>query len=107
EAAASLGVRVTEGKRILFVLAALGCGAAGAATLANILFIQPNSIFSIQYTAYMVFMVLVGGLGTFEGPILGAVVLFVIQTEFVDNGTLYLTGIGATAILFAIFLPPW
>jgi branched-chain amino acid transport system permease protein len=105
EAARSLGVRVTEVKTVLFVLAALGCGAAGAATLANILFIEPTSIFSIQYTAYMIFMVLVGGLGTFEGPILGAVVLFVIQTEFISNGTVYLTGIGATAILFAIFLP--
>jgi branched-chain amino acid transport system permease protein len=104
-AAASLGVRVTEVKTVLFVLAALGTGAAGAATLANILFIEPTSIFSIQYTAYMIFMVLVGGLGSFEGPILGALVLFVIQTEFISNGTVYLTGIGATAILFAIFLP--
>ena len=105
EAARSLGVRVTEVKTVLFVLAALGCGAAGAATLANILFIEPTSIFSIQYTAYAVFMVLVGGLGSFEGPILGALVLFVIQTEFISNGTIYLTGIGATAILFAIFMP--
>jgi branched-chain amino acid transport system permease protein len=105
EAAASLGVRVTEGKRILFVLAALGGGAAGAATLANILFIEPTAIFSIQYTAYMIFMVMVGGLGTFEGPILGALVLFVIQTEFISNGTVYLAGIGVTAILFAIFMP--
>jgi branched-chain amino acid transport system permease protein len=104
-AARSLGVRVTEVKTVLFVLAALGCGAAGAATLANILFIEPTSIFSIQYTAYMIFMVLVGGLGSFEGPILGAIVLWIIQTEFISNGTVYLTGIGATAILFAIFVP--
>jgi branched-chain amino acid transport system permease protein len=53
----------------------------------------------------MIFMVLVGGLGSFEGPILGAIVLFIIQTEFISNGTVYLAGIGATAILFAIFLP--
>jgi branched-chain amino acid transport system permease protein len=105
EAAASLGVRVTEGKRVLFVLAALGCGAAGAATLANTLFIEPAAIFSVQYTAYMIFMVLVGGLGSFEGPILGALVLWVIQTKFISNGTVYLTGIGVTAIVFAIFLP--
>jgi branched-chain amino acid transport system permease protein len=105
EAAASLGVRVTEGKTVLFVLAAVGCGAAGAATLANTLFIEPTSIFSVSYTAYMIFMVLVGGLGTYEGPILGAVVLWVIQTEFISNGTVYLAGIGVTAIVFAIFVP--
>ena len=58
------------------MLAAAGCGAAGAMTLANTLFIQPTSIFSVKWTALMIFMVLVGGLGTFEGPIIGAIVFF-------------------------------
>jgi branched-chain amino acid transport system permease protein len=105
EAAASLGVRVVAGKRVLFLVAALGCGAAGAMTLANTLFIQPQSIFGVQWTAYMIFMVLVGGLGTFEGPIIGAIVLFAIQNRFADQGAWYLVGLGATAIAFALFLP--
>jgi branched-chain amino acid transport system permease protein len=105
EAAASLGVRVMSGKRILFVFAAVGCAAAGALTLANTLFIEPSSIFSVQFSAYMIFMVLVGGLGTFEGPILGAVVFFLIQNQFADSGAWYLVGLGAVAILFAIFVP--
>ena len=86
EAAASLGVRVRPLKFLLFVLAGFGCGAAGALILANTLFIQPQSIFGVQYSAYMIFMVLVGGLGTFEGPIIGAIVFFVIQYEFADQG---------------------
>jgi branched-chain amino acid transport system permease protein len=105
EAAASVGVRVVAGKRILFVLAALGCGAAGALTLANILFIEPTSIFSVNYSAFMIFMVLVGGLGTFEGPIIGAIVFYVIQKQFGNDGTWYLVGLGATAIAFALLLP--
>ena len=105
EAAASVGVRVIAGKRILFVLAALGCGAAGALTLANILFIEPTSIFSVNYSAYMIFMVLVGGLGTFEGPIIGAILFYVIQNQFGNDGTWYLVGLGATAIVFALLLP--
>ena len=105
EAAASLGVRVVFNKRILFVIAAAGCGAAGAMTLANTLFIEPNSIFGLDWTAYMIFMVLVGGLGTFEGPIVGALVLFAIQNEWADNGVWYLVGLGVTAILFALLLP--
>jgi branched-chain amino acid transport system permease protein len=104
-AAASVGVRVITAKRILFVLAAVGCGAAGAMTLASTLFIEPRSIFGVQYSAYMIFMVLVGGLGTFEGPIIGAVVLYVIQDQFGDRGAWYLVGLGATAIAFALFLP--
>jgi len=105
EAAASVGVRVLAGKRVLFLLASAGCGAAGALTVANILFIQPTSIFSVNYSAFMIFMVLVGGIGTFEGPILGALILYFIQQEFGNDGTWYLIGLGATAIVFAVLFP--
>jgi branched-chain amino acid transport system permease protein len=105
EAATSLGVRVTARKRLLFVLAGFGCGAAGVLIVANTLFIEPGSVFSVQWTAYMIFMVLVGGLGTFEGPILGAILLFAIQTIFTQGGPWYLVGLGATATLFALALP--
>jgi branched-chain amino acid transport system permease protein len=105
EAAASVGVRVTGGKRILFVLAAAGCGGAGALILANTLFIEPTSIFGVNWTAYMVFMVLVGGLGTFEGPIIGAIVLFAVQNHYSGGGADYLIGLGLASMLFALFLP--
>ena len=105
EAASSLGVRVVARKRLLFVLAGFGCGAAGVLIVANTLFIEPGSVFSVQWSAYMIFMVLVGGLGTFEGPILGAILLFAIQTTFTQGGPWYLVGLGATAALFALALP--
>ena len=104
-AASSLGVRVLSSKRLIFVLTGAGCGAAGAAILANTLFVQPNTIFSVQWTAMMIFMVLVGGLGTFEGPIIGALLLFAIQTLFTSGGPWYLVGLGATAALFALLAP--
>ena len=105
EAAASVGVRVRPIKFLLFVLSGFGCGAAGALILANTLFIQPSSAFGVQYTAYMIFMVLVGGLGTFEGPVVGAIVFFVLQYEFADQGAWYLIGLGVIAVGFALFLP--
>ena len=105
EAAASLGVRTSSVKFGIFVLAGFGCGAAGALILANTLFIQTQSIFGVQWSAYMIFMVLVGGIGTFEGPIIGAVLFFVIQQQFADAGAWYLIGLGAVAIAFALFLP--
>ena len=105
DAARSLGVHVAARKRLLFVLAGFGCGAAGALVVANTLFIEPGSVFSVQWSAYMIFMVLVGGLGTFEGPILGAILLFAIQTSFTQGGPWYLVGLGATAALFALVLP--
>ena len=105
EAAASLGVRIMPLKFMLFVLAGFGCGAAGALTLANTLFIQPQSIFGVQWSAYMLFMVLVGGIGTYEGPILGAILFFLLQDWFAQYGAWYLIGLGAVAIAFALFLP--
>ena len=87
------------------VLTEMDSGAAGALTLANTLFVQPTSIFGVQFTAYMIFMVLVGGIGTFEGPIIGAIVFFGIQYEFAGQGAWYLIGLGAVAIAFALFLP--
>jgi branched-chain amino acid transport system permease protein len=105
EAAASVGINVWRAKWVLFVLAAIGCGAAGALTLANTLFIQTSSVFTVQWSAYMIFMVLVGGLGTFEGPIIGAIVFYLIQNQFADYGAWYLVGLGATGIIFALFIP--
>lgn len=105
DAAASLGVRVRPIKLMLYVLAGFGCGVAGALTLTNTLFIQPGSIFGVQWSAFMIFMVLVGGLGTFEGPVLGAVLFFAVQYEFADRGAWYLIGLGLVAIAFALFLP--
>jgi len=50
-------------------------------------------------------MVLVGGIGTYEGPILGAVLFFTIEALFGATGVTYLIGLGATAMLFALLLP--
>lgn len=105
DAARSVGVRVLRGKGIVFLLAAVGCGAAGSTYLATSITFQPNSYFSVNWTAYMIFMVLVGGLGTFEGPILGAIVFFVIQDQLGEEGVWYLVGLGSAAVLFALFLP--
>jgi branched-chain amino acid transport system permease protein len=53
----------------------------------------------------MIFMALVGGLGTFEGAILGAVVFFAIEAWFGAFGVWYLVGLGAAALVFALALP--
>jgi branched-chain amino acid transport system permease protein len=105
EAAASVGVRVLGTKRGLFVLAAVGAGMAGALWLATAITFQPKTFFGVQWTAYMIFMVLVGGIGTFEGAILGAVIFFLLETWFGSTGVWYLVGLGAAAMLFALLLP--
>lgn len=105
EAAGSLGIDVNRTKRLIFVLAAFGIGVAGALWLASATTFQPKTYFSVQWTAYMIFMVLVGGIGRFEGAILGAVIFFLIETWFGALGVWYLIGLGAIALLFSLFMP--
>jgi branched-chain amino acid transport system permease protein len=105
DAAASVGVHVIGTKRLLFVLAAFGIAVAGGLWLASATTFQPKTYFSVQWTAYMIFMVLVGGIGKFEGAILGAVLFFIIETFFGSLGVWYLIGLGATAVVFSLYLP--
>lgn len=104
-AASSLGVPVTSAKRLVFVISATGTGLAGAMIAANTLRVQPESIFSVQYAAFMIFIVIIGGLGTIEGPIVGALVFFALQQWLADLGTWYLVVLGLVAILVVLFLP--
>jgi branched-chain amino acid transport system permease protein len=67
-AAASLGVRTGVVRRVAYLIAAAGAGAAGALLGLQTLYIEPATSFSLQYSVYMLFMVLVGGMGTIEGP---------------------------------------
>lgn len=104
-AAGSLGVRVTSSKRFVFVVAAMGCGLAGAMITANTLRVQPDAMFSVNYSVYMIFIVVIGGLGTIEGPILGAIVFFALQQSLSGLGVWYLVILGLLAILVTLFLP--
>jgi len=105
EAAESIGVRAPQVKRLVFVLAAFGAALAGALWVATALTFQPKAYFSPIWTAYMIFMALVGGLGTFEGAVLGAIIFFAIEAWFGAFGVWYLVGLGATALIFALVFP--
>jgi branched-chain amino acid transport system permease protein len=105
EAAASIGIDVMRIKQIIFVLAAFGCALAGTIWLASAITFLPRTNFGVQWTVFMLFMVLVGGLRTFEGPIIGAVIFFLLQEIFGDLGVWYLTGLGVIAVGFALYLP--
>ena len=60
---------------------------------------EPTSAFSIQYSVDMLFMVLVGGMGTIEGPIVGAFVLFALQETLSAYGAWYLVIVGGLAVV--------
>jgi branched-chain amino acid transport system permease protein len=104
-AAASAGVNVGRVRRLAYALAALGTGAVGALIFVDSLYIQPGAIFSVQYSVWMMFMVVIGGLGTIEGPVIGALVFFALQQTLADHGPWYLVLLGAIALLVTLFAP--
>ena len=103
--ARSIGARVTRAQLLVFVIAAGGCGAAGALELLSQPFVQPTAAFSVQWTAEMIFACLIGGIGTIEGPILGTIVFFALQQWLANYGTWYFIVLGVVAIGVAIWAP--
>lgn len=103
--ARSAGARVMATRRVVYLVAALGCGAAGALLAVSQLQVQPGSVFSIQWAAEMIFVSMIGGMGTLEGPILGTILFFVLQQNLAQQGAWYLIIFGAVAVLVALWTP--
>ena len=71
----------------------------GAVVFLQRLRISPDSAFSVNdWTAIVIFMVVIGGIGTFEGPILGALIYFSLRETLSQLGPYYLIILGAVAI---------
>jgi ABC-type branched-subunit amino acid transport system permease subunit len=103
--ARSVGSRVSSVQRLVFLVAAAGCTAAGALYAIDQRFIVPSAAFSVSFTAEMIFITIIGGIGTIEGPILGTVVFFVLQQTMANYGTWYWIVLGLVAIAVAIWAP--
>ena len=103
-AARSLGVNVLRTKVLVWVVAALGCGLAGAVIYLNLLRIQPDAAYTVNWSAFMIFIVVIGGIGTIEGPIIGTIVFYVLQEQLSDYGAWYLIILGSVAVLVAVWL---
>jgi branched-chain amino acid transport system permease protein len=104
-AARSAGANVRAARRTVFILAAAGCGAAGAVLAISQPFIQPSNEFNMQWAAEMLFVSMIGGLGTIEGPIIGSIIFFVLQQTLQQEGVWYLVIFGTFAVAVALWQP--
>ena len=106
EAARSVGVDALRLKTLVYLAAAFGTGLAGALIYLQKARISPDAAFSvIDWTAYVIFIVVIGGIGTVEGPIVGIVVLFFLQNLLSDYGSWYLLLLGLIGIVVMLFAP--
>jgi branched-chain amino acid transport system permease protein len=104
-AARSLGVDVGRARLTIFLVAAIGTAIAGAVIYLQLLRIQPTAAFGVDWTAKIIFVVVIGGLGRIEGPIIGAIVYFLLRELLADEGSLYLVILGVTAIVVTLLAP--
>jgi branched-chain amino acid transport system permease protein len=101
-AAESQGIDVQRTKRGVYVVAALGAGLSGALYFVGNLRISPDAAFSVNWTAFAIFMVIIGGVGCIEGPIVGSLIFWGLSELFSDYGAWYLMGLGLVAIVVTI-----
>lgn len=105
-AAASSGVDVARVKLLVYVITAFGTAMVGALIFLQKLRISPDAAFSVNdWTAFVIFITVIGGIGRIEGPIVGTLVFFLLRQLLADLGTIYLMMLGAVAIVVMLKAP--
>lgn len=100
----TLGVEVFRSKLYCFLISAFVTGMTAGVFFVFQIFIQPYKAFSIDWTVKLVFMVIIGGIGTIEGPVVGALIYVLLSqflAEYFSVSMLVLGGIAITVILVA------
>ena len=105
-ASESLGVRIWWTKLSIYVVAAGATSMVGSLIFLQKLRISPDAAFSVNdWTAYVIFITVIGGIGTIEGPIIGTIVFFVLRETLADLGPIYLMILGLVAIVVMLKAP--
>lgn len=108
-AATSIGVDVWRNRFTAFIISAFGCGMAGAAHYMGTMFVAPTSAFDINWVVAMMFIVIIGGIGTIEGPLIGTFIYFGLRelfgSYFSMSGGWPLIAMGCIAITVMLAAP--
>jgi len=106
DGARGLGVDVTRTRLVVWVIAAFWTGATGAVVLLNSPTARADSAFSVlRWTALVIFVVVIGGVGSTTGPIIGVLVLWAIDEQLADAETWRFIVLGTLAAAMAIVAP--
>jgi branched-chain amino acid transport system permease protein len=105
-AASCSGVDVYRTKFLVYVVTALATAMLGALIFLQKLRISPDAAFSVNdWTAFVIFITVIGGIGRIEGPIIGTLVFFALRQTLADLGTIYLMMLGLVAIVIMLAAP--
>ena len=105
-AARSHGIDVNRIKFLTYIATALGTAMVGALIFLQKLRISPDTAFNINdWTAFVIFITVIGGIGRVEGPLVGTIVFFALRQTLADLGSLYLLMLGVVAIVVMLKAP--
>ncbi len=105
-AAGSLGIDIWRTKFIVYIVTSALTAMIGALIFLQKLRISPDAAFSVNdWTAFVIFIVVIGGIGTIEGPIIGTLIFFALRETLADLGTIYLMVLGGVAIVMMLKFP--
>jgi branched-chain amino acid transport system permease protein len=104
-AAESTGVNLWRMKLYTYVIAGAGCAMVGAIVAIHLLRVQPAAAFSVNWTGYLIFITVIGGVGTLEGPIIGTLIYFVLRETTSKYGEWYFIVLGILAIVVTVWSP--
>ena len=105
-AASTLGIDIWRTKFVVYVVTAALTSLVGALIFLQKLRISPDAAFSVNdWTAFVIFIVVIGGIGTVEGPIIGTLIFFALRETLAYLGTTYLLVLGLVAIVVMLRAP--
>jgi branched-chain amino acid transport system permease protein len=104
-ASETLGVDIFRCKLTCFVISAGVTGAVAGVLYLHNIFIQPFSAFGIDWTVRLVFITIIGGIGTIEGPIIGSLLYVFLHQWLSEYPSVSLLILGLIAIGVILLAP--
>jgi len=101
--AESRGIRVVRYKTLAFALSCALCGIAGSLYGTFSQLVSPELGLLLQ-TGLVIAMVVIGGIGTLTGPLVGALIVYLASESMRELGSVQMIVFSLLVILFARFL---
>lgn len=101
----SMGVEIFKSKLFCFLVAAFFTGTTAGVLYVFQIFIQPYKAFAMDWTVALVFIVIIGGIGTIEGPIVGTFIYVLLNQYLSEYGHISMLLLGGIAIIIILAAP--
>ena len=104
-AAEGIGINSFRSKLGCFLIASFVTGITAGVLYLNQVFVQPYSAFGIEWTVRLCFIVIIGGIGTIEGPIIGTLIFVLLQQYLAEYASISMILLGSISVVVMLVFP--